>query len=196
MKRGSRRGKKRYFCNTCHRSFSINHGRTKTALWIPHIDGVPFRKLGNEHGISGVQAFNRVFDELATLPDNTELTKQYCEYSSGILIVDGKYTKIKECSGKKIPWLYAIDYETHDPLLGIIADAEDEDAFLELFRTLKRLNYPLQIVVADDRTALPLALKKIYPNVPLQLCQNHYLENIRKNLHIRTDHTHAHFFTH
>ena len=50
------------------------------------------------------------------------------------------------------------------------------------------------MVVADDRTSLPLALKQMYPDVPLQLCLNHYLENIRQQLHIRTDPTHRHFF--
>jgi len=50
------------------------------------------------------------------------------------------------------------------------------------------------VVVADDRSALPLALKQLYPGVPLQLCQNHYVENIRQALHVRTDPTHHHFF--
>ena len=49
-------------------------------------------------------------------------------------------------------------------------------------------------MVADDRASLPLALKQVYPEVPLQLCQNHYLENIRQALHLRTDPTHSHFF--
>ena len=72
--------------------------------------------------------------------------------------------------------------------------AEDEVAFLTFFQTLKSINYPLTVVVADDRSSLPLALKQAYPDVPLQLCQNHYVENIRNILHIRTDPTHRHFF--
>lgn len=162
-------------------------------LWIPHIDGVPFRKLGDEYGLSGKQAYTRVFEELSHLPDNTALTQRYCIYSSGILIIDGKYVKVRGYK-QKIPFIYGIDYETHDILFGILAPSEDRNAFLECFRTLKRLNYPLQVVVADDRSTLPLALKQLYPDIPLQLCQNHYLENIRQQLHIRTDQTHQHFF--
>lgn len=127
------------------------------------------------------------------LPENTELTRQYCEYSSGILIIDGKYVKVRGYK-QKIPFIYGIDYETHDILFGLLVAAEDTAAFLEFFRTLKSLKYPLRIVVADDRTSLPLALKQLYPDVPLQLCQNHYLENIRNTLHVRTDPTHRHFF--
>lgn len=157
------------------------------------MDGVPFRKLGDERGLSGVQAYNRVFEELKQLPDCAEITKQYCAYRSGILIIDGKYIKVRGYK-QKIPFIYGIDYETHDILFGILVPAEDEEAFLECFRILKRLDYPLSVVVADDRSSLPLALKQVFPGVPLQLCQNHYLENIRQALHIRTDPTHQHFF--
>lgn len=107
--------------------------------------------------------------------------------------MDGKYIKVRGYK-QKIPFIYGIDYETHDILLGILSGAEDEKTFLQFFQTLKSLNYPLQVVVADDRTSLPLALKQLYPNVPLQLCLNHYVENIRQQLHIRTDTTHCHFF--
>lgn len=162
-------------------------------MWITYIDGVPFRKLGNENDLSGKQAYLRVFDELKLLPDNLEITRQYCEYTSGILIIDGKYVKVRGYE-QKIPWLYGIDYETHDILFGILVPSEDTNAFLEFFRILKSLNYPLKIVVADDRGTLPLALKQVYPDIPLQLCQNHYLENIRRALHLRTDLTHSHFF--
>jgi transposase-like protein len=162
-------------------------------LWIPYIDGVPFRKLGNEKNLSGKQTYVRVIEELKLLPNSFVLTKEYCSYTSGILIIDGKYVKLRGYK-QKIPWLYAIDYETHDILFGILVPAEDEQAFLKFFQTLKTLNYPLKIVVADDRSSLPLALKKVYPDIPLQLCQNHYLENIRQALNIRTDFTHHHFF--
>jgi len=94
----------------------------------------------------------------------------------------------------KIPFIYGIDYETHDILFGILSPAEDERTFLTFFQTLKSLNYPLQVVVADDRSTLQMALKQVYSGIPLQLCQNHYLENIRTALHVRTDPTHRYFF--
>jgi len=135
----------------------------------------------------------RVFNELALLPNSLEITRQYCVYSSGILIMDGKYIKVRGYK-QKIPFIYGIDYETHDILFGMLVPAEDEKSLLTFFQTLKTLNYPLRVVVADDRTSLPLALKQVYPNIPLQLCLNHYLENIRQQLHVRTDQTHSHFF--
>jgi len=183
----------RFLCKSCKGSFFVDHRRKEEVFWISHIDGVPFRKLGDERGISGKQAYTRVFAELSRLPDNTALTLEYCTYTSGILIIDGKYVKVKGYK-QKIPFIYGIDYETHDILFGILAFSEDKEAFLKCFRILKQLNYPLRIVVADDRSTLPLALKQVYPDIPLQLCQNHYIENIRILLHIRSEETHQHFF--
>jgi transposase-like protein len=160
---------------------------------VPHIDGIPFRKLGNEHGLSGKQMYLRVFNELEALPDCFELTRDFCQYSSGVLIIDGKYIKVRGYK-ERIPFIYLIDYETHDTLFGYLARAESEEAFLAIFRRLKQLNYPLQIVVSDDRSTLPVALRNVYPDIPHQLCQNHYLENIRKALNVRTDPIHRQFF--
>jgi len=143
--------------------------------------------------MTGAQAYNNVFNELKLLPKDLDITRQYCEYSSGILIIDGKYIKVRGYK-QKIPFIYTIDYESHDILFGILVPAEDIASFLRFFQTLKELNYPLKVVVADDRSSLPLALKQVFPDVPLQLCLNHYVENIRQQLRIRTDPTHLHFF--
>lgn len=171
----------------------IDHRKKPDALWILHIDGIPFRKLGDIYGLSGVQAYNRVFHELSLLPYNLDITRELCIYTSGILIIDGKYIKVGRCK-KKVPFIYCIDYDTHDILFGVLSSAEDEQTFLHIFHILKSLNYPLSIVVADDRSSLPLALKQVFPGISLQLCLNHYIENIRNVLHIRTDETHQHFF--
>ena len=134
-----------------------------------------------------------MFNELKALPDCFDLTREYCEYSSGILIIDGKYIKVRGYT-ERIPFIYVIDYDTHDILFGLLTRAESEEAFLKIFHKLKQLNYLLRVVVSDDRSSLPIALQQVYPGVPNQLCLNHYLENMRKALHIRTDPTHRHFF--
>lgn len=151
------------------------------------------RKLGDERNLSPAQTYARVIAEMDSLPDNTWLTAKYCNRFCGILIVDGKFVKVRGYQ-QKIPFIYGIDYSTHDPLVGILAPGESEEAFLKLFRLLKTCNYPLQIVVCDDRSSLNTALKYHYPKAFIQLCQNHYIENIRQLLRVRTDMTHQHFF--
>lgn len=149
--------------------------------------------MGDEQNLSPAQTYARVKAEMDKLPDNTWLTAKYCNRFCGILIVDGKYVKVKGYH-EKIPFIYGLDYLTHDPVVGILATGESNEAFLKFFRLLKTCNYPLQIVAADDRSSLIPALKHYYPKALVQLCQNHYIENIRQQLHIRTDTKHHYFF--
>lgn len=44
------------------------------------------------------------------------------------------------------------------------------------------MNYPLQAVVCDENTNIYEAARYVYPNVCIQLCQNHYKENVRRSL--------------
>ncbi len=159
------------------------------------MDGVPFRKLGDEYKLSGAQAYARVIAELNTIPDNTWLTKEYCDPNkfSGILVLDGKFVKIAE-HGQKIPFIYGIDYMTHDIPVALLATGESHMAFTELFRMLRECNYPLKVVVCDDRVTVKSALARAYPRAKIQLCQNHYLENFRRALHVRTEATYHRFF--
>jgi transposase-like protein len=164
-------------------------------LWLPYVDGVPFRKLGNEYGLSGVQAYARVITELNTLPDNTKLTKQVCDTRafSGFLIMDGKYVKTRGFK-KGAPLIWGIDYLTHDIPAGILARAEDESEFVRFFRALATTGYYPTVVVGDDRKGLKQALYKVFPLSRFQLCQVHFLENVRRYLGVRQDATHQHFF--
>jgi transposase-like protein len=136
-----------------------------------------------------------VIAQLNTLPDNTALTKDFCDPSrfSGILVLDGKFVKVAD-QNQKIPFIYGIDYLTHDIPVGILAKSESHLAFTELFHLLKQCNYPLRVVVCDDRMTVKSALAKAYPRAKVQLCQNHYLENFRRNLRVRTEETYHQFF--
>lgn len=173
----------------------MDHGRKYPVFWIPHIDGVPFRKLGDEYALSGKQMFLKVKKEIFSIPENTLLTKILCDPSRfcGILILDGKYVAVKDFADKT-PFIYGIDYLTHDIPLGDLSAAEDEMSFSVFFGRLKQLGYPLRAVVADDRGGLKQALLKVFPHARLQLCHNHYLENLRKALNVRTEEKYQHFF--
>ncbi len=164
-------------------------------LWIEHIDGVGFRRLGDENTLSGSQTYARVIVELNQLPNNQWLTKAVCEPFRflGILIIDGKYIGVKGFDDK-IPFIYGIDYLTHDIPLGDLYLAENEMAFSDFFTKLKNLGYNPRIVVADDRAGIKQALRKVFPYARLQLCQNHFVENIRVDLKIRSLPTYEGFF--
>lgn len=107
--------------------------------------------------------------------------------------MDGKYVAVKGYE-QKIPFLYGIDYLSHDIPNGILVPAEDGTAFYQFFRTLKELGYPLKVVVADDRKGLKYCLKQIFPYARMQLCHTHYVENLRQLLNVRTEEKYQDFF--
>lgn len=163
-------------------------------LWVQHIDGTPHRKLGSQLDLSGKQVFLKVATELAGLPDNLELTKLYCDMAtmSGILIIDGKYVKVKGYD-KKIPFIYGIDYLTHDIVHDELSIAEDYHAFYQFFKALKEANYPLRVIVSDDRAGLKKACLQHFPMAHFQTCVGHFFENLRRLLSTRTDDKYRHF---
>lgn len=160
------------------------------------MDGGSFRSLGNAYGLSPAQTYARVVQELDGLPDNTWLSLTYSNRWSGILNVDGKYISVKGYE-KKIPLIWAVDFLIHDFPVSVFASSENTQSFLKFFRLLKTINYPLQVVVCDDVSALKQAALHYFPKVKSQLCHTHYIENIKQLLHIRTDkdnQLYQHFF--
>ena len=127
------------------------------------------------------------------LPENTWLSREFCNRWSGRLVIDGKYVAVKGYE-KKIPFIYGVDFLTHDIPVGILAPSENEWAFTKFFNLLHTIRYNLQIVIADDVSAIKPALKRVYPAVPIQLCHNHYLEGVRQLLCIRTEEKYRAFF--
>ena len=115
------------------------------------------------------------------MPHCADITRKYCSRYCGILEVDGKYVKVKGYE-RKIPVLYGIDYLTHDIPTYILSVAENYQSCLSFFNSLRLLNYPLQAIVCDDNTNIFEACRYVYPSSAIQLCQNHYKENIRHDL--------------
>ena len=140
----------------CKNVFSINHGPKESPLWIYHVDGTPFRKLGDQQGYAaGKQVYLKVNAEINQLPWNWQLTKDLCDMARycGILVIDGKHVRVQGFE-KKIPFVYCIDYLSHDIIHGDLFPSEDEMAFSQLFQRLYDLGYNIKIVVADDRAGL------------------------------------------
>jgi transposase-like protein len=106
--------------------------------------------------------------------------------------VDGKYLHVKGYD-KKIPFIWAFDEYSHDPILHLLAPSENFQAYRALFVRLRNLNYPLSVLVCDENKSTILAVKSVYPKVKVQICLNHYKENIRKLLNVRTNDKHKQF---
>jgi hypothetical protein len=193
VKWGSRRGLKRYRCTDGH-GFSVDYRRKPEALWKGFVAGDSLRRLAERHELTSGAVAKRLKRELALLPRNEDITQAYCLRFGGIICIDGVYVLVKGMP-RKIPFIYGIDFITHDIPVGILDFAESEAAFERLFRMLKDVGYPLHAVVCDDVAALKPALHKVFPNAVIQLCHVHVLRNIREELHISPrDQTHLPFF--
>jgi transposase-like protein len=194
IRKGLRRGKVKYVCKDCGTWFQINRAKKQNIgeLARRHLDGISFRSLMDDSKRSLGSTFEKILQYLDTLPHCADITRRYTGRWSGILVVDGKYVKVKGYE-KKIPYLYGIDFLVHDIPTYRLLPSENYLGCLEFFKDLRLLSYPLISCTCDDNENIRLACLSVFPNATIQLCQTHYLENIRKNLGVRSDPTYESF---
>lgn len=187
---------KRHLCCECGKSFSIDHRRKPESLLSLHLKGASIRTLAARIG-KGIDAtYNRIVAELDHLPRNNEITLSYCNPKRfcGFLVIDGKFVTVKGYD-RKIPFIYGIDYLTHDIPICLLAPSENYQVLLQFFTKLKNTGYELQALICDDNESIRMAARQVYPGVVVQLCHVHFLENIRRALKIRSEETYKGFFT-
>lgn len=160
-----------------------------------HLKGASTRTLAARIGKGIDTAYRTLVKELNVLPHNNEITLSYCNPKRfcGFLVVDGKFVAVKGYD-RKIPFIYGIDYLTHDIPICLLAPSENFSAMLQYFTKLKNTGYDLQALICDDNESIRLAAKHVYPGVIVQLCHVHFLENIRRTLKVRSEETYRSFF--
>ena len=176
-----------FLCKTCKKYFSVStHWIDKKAILSDHLDGLSFRKLAVKYRISKSQAWNICYEELKKLPQNNQFTFNYCNRFSHIFVFDGKYFNI---ATDKYDWvlLWGIDYLRHDIPIFTLAPSENYQAWSKYFFHFKLLNHHPQLLVCDDNINLKMAARYHFPAVKIQTCFNHFKENIRRDLKIRSD---------
>lgn len=151
-----------------------------------HLDGIPFRKIADQVGKTLGSTYRKYEELVSKIPDNNLFTRKHCNRWSGILVVDGKYIKVKGYD-QKIALIWGIDFLTHDIPIFVLAPNENYEACKKYFTLLKEINYSLQIVICDDNINTKQTAREINPKVRIQTCTNHYLENIRRDLKYRTE---------
>lgn len=182
-----------YLCKACCRYFSIKTVRlNQKQILLDHLNGISFRRLADTYGISKSHASDICYEELKKLPNNNEFTFKYCNRFSNTLVVDGKYVTIK---GYKYGYclLWGIDYFRHDIPVFILAPSENYQSWAKYFSYYRIINTFPQLVVCDDNVNIKMAARSRFPSVTIQTCHNHFKENIRRSLHVRSDQTYKPF---
>ncbi|MDQ2933264.1 MAG: transposase, partial [bacterium] len=125
-------------------------------------------------------------EELKKLPNNNEFTFKYCDRFSQILVCDGKYFNV---ANQDSDWvlLWGFDYFRHDIPVITIAPSENYQAWARFFAYFRIINNYPRLVVCDDCTNEKMAARATFPGVKIQTCYNHFKENIRRNLKVRSD---------
>lgn len=166
--------------------FVVDHKQKPKKIINSHLNGVSIRKIADDLNISKSSVLRKYITNLKELPHNNEITKKYCNRFCGILIVDGKYIKVKGFK-QKIPLLYGIDYLSHDIPIYLLNNSESYEGWLKYFGYLKSIKYPMQILICDDNENIKSSAKYIFPNVLIQTCQKHFIDGIRRDLQTRTN---------
>ncbi|MDO8497708.1 MAG: transposase [bacterium] len=189
---GYRKKVLRMFCKACTTHFSMNTTLNKKQLLRDHLNGMSFQVLGATYGISKTQAWEVCHEELEKVPANNEFTHKYCARFSHIFLFDGKYIHVKGYAGK-IPLLWGIDYFTHDIPVFTLAPSENYQSWARYFSFFRIISHHPQLLVCDDNVNIKMAARNAFPTVKIQTCTNHFKENVRRELKVRTDKTYLHF---
>jgi transposase-like protein len=162
-------------------------------LLVEHIEGTPIRKLAKQNKSSKSVVSRIILNTLSRVPNSNHISELSCKYfGRGILFVDGKYLHVKGYKNK-IPLIWVIDEYSHDPLIHELVPSENYQAYRYLFLQLKKLNYPLQVLICDEHPSIIQAIKLVYPKCKIQLCTNHFKENVRRSLKVRSKKEHKRF---
>lgn len=192
--RHSKRGKSiRFKCKECIKYFSIKTiYADKKAILNDHLEGLSFRDLANKYTLSPMTSWRICEEELQKLPNNNQFTFNFCNRYSSIFVSDGKYFNV---SGLETDYclLWGVDYFCHDIPIFVLAPSESYQAWAKFFSYFRIINQHPQLLVCDDNTNLKLAARKCFPAVKIQTCYNHFKENIRRDLRVRSDNTYKDF---
>lgn len=129
---------------------------------------------------------------LQKLPNNNQFTFKYCSQFSTTFVFDGKYFNVAS-EEKDLVLLWGVDYFRHDIPIFFVAPSESYHSWSKFFFYFRIVNHYPQLIVCDDNANLKMAARKNFPEVRIQTCFNHFKENIRRDLKVKSEVTYKVF---
>ena len=142
--------------------------------------------------MSPMKAWRLCEMELKKLPNNNEFTFKYCNRFSQILVCDGKYFPVASEENNYV-LLWGFDYFRHDIPVITIAPSESYQSWGRFFSYFRIINSYPQLIVCDDNSNEKMAARQAFPEIKIQTCFNHFKENIRRDLKVRSEDTYKEF---
>lgn len=123
------------------------------------------------------KAFLRFLTLLRGIDGESPAARQQLQSNGIVLLVDG--VQFDDIS----PILYvAIDVRSQTVLFAERHDARSADALEVLLQRVKQLNVPVHGIVTDKESGLVPAIQRVFPDVPHQYCQLHFINRCAQPL--------------
>lgn len=198
----------KFFCHNCQRRFSavydLNTEKDNSGIVKESLERASVRILSRRYERGKKQIMELVHKVTAKVKDSVWIANHFSLRWSGVLVVDGKYVKsydrlTKQFKGKRSDealkamnrkvWLCGIDYGTGDLPHYELAEEETKIDLVMYFQTLKKIGYPLRVLVCDGNADIPSAAKHVFgENIIVQLCTRHFTEALKRHAGTLIDH--------
>lgn len=140
------------------------------------------RIISRRKGISKRIVNDRVHAVTENIKGSDFIKRKFDPEWHGVLSVDGKYVKVYDSIEKKTIsycWICGIDYPTKDLPYYLLHDEEGRIDMVIYFRELKRMGYPLRVLISDDNHEILAAARFVYgDDFVFQLCTFHYMKKL------------------
>jgi len=178
-------------CKSCGYRFREKYCRRWRAYTLPDdllesYQGRSLNDLCNELSKRGITVshatlYYEIQRRLREVPSwrNFLYDEKLRERWTGIMGVDTTTVKI---SGKDYSYLHVVDSPSRVPLAYQLLQREKADLIESVLQEIKRAGYQPRIVVTDLAPELLSAVKKVFPNAPIQGCLYHLIRWLNKQL--------------
>lgn len=193
----------KFYCQDCKRYFSLRaepHSRLgfreKVEITRSHLEGrTSIRTIARHTGHSTKTVCNSIHEVTGQCVSAAWIARNLRPQWSGYLALDGKMIRVWDWAAKhfghikeerrwrhKMSLLLSLDLKTLDIPDHHLGDEETAIDLVLFLRSLKALNYPLKGYISDGSQDIGRAVKKVFGQVPHQLCIRHFLQILRARL--------------
>lgn len=198
----------KFECVACGKNWTAEHNNPNfidgSQIIKESLERASVRILSRRHQRGKKQIMALIHRLTGAVKDSLWIANHFPLRWSGILVVDGKYVKsydrlTKQLKGKwsdeslkamnRKVWICGIDYETGDLPHYELAEEESKIDLVMYFQTLKKIGYPLRVLVCDGNVDIPAAAKHVFGDkIIIQLCTRHFVENLKRHAGDVADH--------
>ena len=198
----------RFLCLDCQKSFTfkvLTRARVtpsdQVRLTREHLEKrASIRTLARLEGYAKQTVQDAIHEVTAQVASAAWIAHHFSPSWGGYLAIDGTTVRVWDWAAKhfrysraqkrwlhKMTLLVAQDVATTDLPMHHLDSEEGTIELVTLLRKLKELNYPLKGIVTDGNMDIKKAVDLVFGgNTPHQLCQLHYLKNLRERVRTGT----------